>query len=160
MLIEADFDSGSIYLFSGTGKLTVGDTTYLGSGKVLTVDPAQETSALEASNATFQLSGIPEDLISIALNEKFNGRAGSMSLALFDDSNSLIAAPVTVFSGRMDTGQLNEPSQTFILTAENDLISINDIRLRNYTNEDQTADYPDDRGFEFVAAMQNKQIVW
>ncbi len=160
VLMEADFPSGSVYLFSGTGSLPVGGNTYLGSGKVLTVDPAQETAALQASNATFQLSGIPEDLISVAINEKYNGHPCAMDLALFDDTDSLIADPVTIFSGRMDTGQLNEPTATFTMTAENDLISLNRTRLVNWTHEEQTADYPDDLGFEFVAAMQNKQIIW
>ncbi len=33
VLMEADFDSGSINLFGGTGTMTIGDRTYVGSTK-------------------------------------------------------------------------------------------------------------------------------
>jgi hypothetical protein len=162
ILTKADFDSGSINLASGYGTLPINGTNYLGTGKLLQVDPAEETGEINATNATFQLSGIQEADISIALNENYNGRPGRMKLALFDDSNVIIDDPLQFFSGRMDVMTDNgDPVNPIItLTAENDLIRLNRTRQRNYTHADQQIDYPGDNGLGFVAAMQNKQVLW
>src|SRR4051794_26136110 len=162
ILTEASFDSGDINLASGYGTLTIGGTNYLGTGKLLQVDPAEETGEINATSATFQLSGIQEADISIALTENYNGRPGRMKLALYDDTNTLIDDPLQFFSGRMDVMTLNDDpaSPVITLTAENDLTRLNRTRQRNYTHDDQQIDYPGDNGLGFVAAMQNKQVIW
>jgi hypothetical protein len=160
VLMEADFDSGSLNLFSGYGSLTVDGVTYTGSGKAVQVDPAQETAEVQATNATVQLSGIQEADIAIALTENYQGRPCRLKLAFFDASLNLIADPVVMFSGRMDVMNLNDDPKNPVITmtAETDFIRMTVARLRNRTNEDQQIDYPGDKGLEFVTAMQNKTI--
>jgi len=46
------------------------------------------------------------------------------------------------------------------ITGESRLIDLEIARERRYTSEDQKIDFPDDKGFEFVADLQNKEIVW
>src|SRR3954453_4041466 len=116
ILTEADFDSAAINLFTGYGTLVIDGKSYLGTGKLLVVDPAEETGELNATNATFQLSGIQEADIAVALTENYNGRPGRMKLALFDSSNVLIADPIQFFSGRMDVGTLNDDPKNPIYT--------------------------------------------
>ncbi len=162
LMTEADFDSGSINMFTGYGTLTVGGKDYLGTGKILQISPAQETAELTASNATFQLSGIQEADIAIALTENYNGRPGRMKLGLFDSSGVIITDPIQIYSGRMDTGTLNDdPAKpVYTMTSETDLIRLNLSLVRNYTHEDQQIDYSGDTFFSRVPAMQNKTVTW
>jgi len=160
VLMEADFDSGSINLFGGYGSMTISGRTYTGSADLIHIDPAQETAEVQANNATIQLSGIQSADIAIALGENYQGRPCRLKLAFFDSSNNLIADPVTMFAGRMDVMTVNDdPANPLItMTAENEFIRMMAARHRNRTNEDQQIDYPGDKGLEFVAAMQNKTI--
>ena len=46
------------------------------------------------------------------------------------------------------------------VTAENVLIKLERPIVRRFTNEDQKSRFPNDRGLEFVAALQDKDILW
>lgn len=160
VLMEADFDSAPLRYFSGTGTLTVDGADYVGSGKILQVDPAMETSAIQATNATIRLSGVQEADIAISLQEPYQGRACRLKLAFLDDSMALIGQPVQVFGGRMDVMTFDDdPANPMItMTAESDLIRMSIARNRTRTHEDQQIDFPGDKGLEFVASLQNKTV--
>jgi hypothetical protein len=46
------------------------------------------------------------------------------------------------------------------ISVENRLIEFERTAIRRNTAEDQKIDYPTDKGFEFVAEIQEKDIVW
>jgi len=46
------------------------------------------------------------------------------------------------------------------VTAENVLVKLERPVVRRFTNEDQKSRFPDDRGLEFVASLQDKEIFW
>ena len=52
-----------------------------------------------------------------------------------------------------DTANIN-------VTAESRLIDLDRTRERRYTSEDQKIDFPNDKGLEFIADLQDKEIVW
>ncbi len=182
VLMEADFDDASIRLFGGYGTMTIDGVDYIGDGQLLSIDPAQETSEVQATSATVQLSGVQEADIAVTLTENYQGRPCRLKLAFFNtghsgeftsefssefdvsagdgDEMSLIGSPVTVFSGRMDVMTVSDdPNNPVItMTAESEFIRMAVARQRNRTHEDQQIDYPGDKGLEFVAAMQNKTI--
>lgn len=160
VLMEADFDSQPIRLFSGYGTITIGGVDYLGSGKLISINPAQETAEIQANGMTVQLSGVQQADIALALTEKYRGRACRLKLAFLTDAGALIGDPVPIFSGRMDvmTDNGDAVAPIITLTAENDLIRLSIARRRNRTHEDQQIDYPGDRFLEYVPAMQNKTI--
>ena len=85
-----------------------------------------------------------------------------MLLGTIDADGDVIADPVIVFSGFMDTMVINDGAETATIqvTVENRLIEFERTRGRRYTAEDQKIDYPNDKGLEFVAEMQEKEIVW
>ena len=86
-----------------------------------------------------------------------------MWLAFFDASGALIADPVQVFSGRVDVMQITDAGETadIKLTAENRLVDFERPQeTRYYTDQDQQREYPGDKGFEFVTAIQEAVIVW
>jgi hypothetical protein len=46
------------------------------------------------------------------------------------------------------------------VTAESRLIDLDRSRARRFTSEDQKIDYPDDKGLEMVASLQDTVIIW
>ena len=85
-----------------------------------------------------------------------------MALGAFDSSGSLIADPTVMFSGFMDIMTITEggDSSTISVSVENKLIAFERSKIRRYTAEDQKIDHPTDKGFEFVTAIVEKEIIW
>jgi len=63
---------------------------------------------------------------------------------------------------RLDTMQITDGGETCTLAvaAENKLVILQRAKEARYTDEDQKARYPDDRGLEFVSGLQDREIVW
>ena len=73
----------------------------------------------------------------------------------------LVAQPIRLFSGRMDTMDTEVgDTATITVTAESRMVSWDKARVRRYNNEDQQNRYPGDRGFEFVSQMVEKNLLW
>lgn len=162
LLVEAAFDSGNVNLWNGIGDLTYSSTTYIGAGNLLSVGAIEESSDLVANGAKVVLSGIGEPLISKARDEKYQGRQLDIYLGAMDENGSVISSPVKIFSGFMDVMVISDSGQSaeIAISVENRLIEFERTRVRRNTAEDQKIDYPNDKGFEFVTEIQEKDIVW
>lgn len=162
IFVKAEFDSGDVLMWSGMGDLDWDGQTWVGTGQLLRVDAMEESVEMRAVGTTVTLSGIPSDLLSLALQEDYPGRALTVYLGAFNDDNEVISTPVVIFKGRMDIMTISEAgdSASIEVTVENRLIDFERPRERRYTSEDQKIDYPDDKGFEFVSTIQDKEIVW
>lgn len=161
-LVQCSFDSGNVNLWSGIGNLTVDSVDYVGAGTLLKISEVVESAELSANGMSVALSGITEPLLSKARDEDYQGRELKVLLGAMDASNGVVADPVIVFSGFMDTMIINDGAETAAIqiTVENRLIEFERTRVRRYTAEDQKIDYPTDKGLEFVAEMAEKEIVW
>lgn len=162
VLVKAEFDSGDLLLWSGIGQITHNGDIYTGAGNLLNISEVSETTSIEAQGATFVLSGIPSAIISLALNEDYQGRAISMYFGCLSDLGALVADPVLMFKGTMDVVQIDDSGDTATVSvqAENRLIDLRRSMVRRYTPEDQKQDFPADKGLDFVAGLQEKEIVW
>lgn len=161
-LLDLEFTSGSIYLWTGHGDLSWNSNTYLGAGDILTLSPFEEKTDLGATGANVVITGVKSSLVAKARDEDYQGRPIKIRLGAFDSTASIISDPVIVFSGFMDTMTIDEGAETSTISiaCENRLISLERRRERRYTDSDHKIDYPSDKGFEFVATIQQKEIVW
>ena len=161
-LVQCAFDSGDLNLWSGIGNLTVDSVEYVGAGTLLQIGEIAESAELQANGLTVALSGITEPLISKARDEDYQGRELKVLLGAIDSEGDVTANPVILFSGFMDTMVINDGAETATIqiTVEKRLIEFKGTRGRHYTGEDQKIEYPDDKGLEFVAEMQEKEIIW
>jgi hypothetical protein len=160
---KAEFDSGDVLAWSGYGDITWGGDTYLGIGDFGGVDKVDETSDVRANGCTLTLSGIPSQLLAIALTEPYQGRPCTLFLgALNLTSGAIIGTPYPLISGRMDVMTIEEGATTgtITLTVENRLIELFRTKERRYTHEDQQIDFSGDLGLEYVAGLQEKPINW
>ena len=161
-LVDLEFASGSIYLWSGLGDLSFHSNTYIGAGDLLSIGSVQESTELTATGVQITLGGIKQSLLTLARDEPYQGRPLTIRLGAFDENGDLIASPVIVFSGFMDVMTISDSGETstISLSAENKLIVFQKTAVRRYTAEDQKIEHPNDEGFEFVAKIQEKEIVW
>jgi len=161
-----NFDSGettsNLNIWTGLGDLTFESVSYTGLGDLLSISPVEETSDISAKGISVSLTGIKDQFLDVALTHEYQGRPITVRLGAFDDTGSLIADPAIIFSGFMDTMIIAESGEysTITVSAENKLIAFERTRVRRYTAEDQKIDYPTDKGFEFVASIVEKEILW
>jgi len=157
LYIEAEFDSGDVFLWSGIGERTIGAKTYIGAGTLLGMSENSETSNVESRGQTVTLSGIDQTLISLALSEHFQGRPFTSLIGLMDSDDQMV-----LFSGKMDTMQVDDSplTSTIGLAVENDMDMLNRVVQRYYTSASQKARFPDDRAFDFIPSLGNQDLPW
>lgn len=161
MMVELDFPSGVLRANTSCVTFDWDGHVWYGLGQLGSIDPVPEFSDLQMTGVSLSLTGIPSDMVSRVMGEHYQGRSCKLWFAPLDSDYRVLADPVLVFSGRMDTPdiQLGETA-SISLTAESRLTDWERPRIRRYTNEDQLAEYPGDRGLEFVAQMVEKTLVW
>ena len=163
ILAEGIFDSGALRVWNGTGSLDALGETWVGTGLMLSISPIEETAELRAAGVNIGLSGIPSALVSIALAEDYQGRPARIYIGAFDDSTgAVIVDPIKVFEGRIDTMPIQDSGETatIIITVESRLIRLESASRRRFTVQDQKIEFPNDKGLNHVAAIQDVQIVW
>lgn len=156
--VDLNFSSSPLYVWSGYGDLFIEGKTYLGAGQLLNISSVSETTEMEAKGATITMTGIPSSFLSLALQEPYQGRECIIYFGVTDNPS----AYVEVFAGELDQMNIEEASETCAIsvTAENVLIKLERPVVRRFTNEDQKSRFPDDKGLEYVASLQDKEIFW
>jgi len=158
-------------------------SVYLGAGQLVNISSIEETTEIEAKGATITMSGIPSSFLSLALSEPYQGRPCRIFFGLWlskgeisTQSNQIITTEdllnfqlegdtkyfAEIFSGELDQMNISEEgsTSTIAVTAENILIKLERPVVRRFTNEDQKSRFPTDKGLDFVAGLQDKEIFW
>jgi len=157
--IEMLFDgSQTLRLWTGVGELDYQGNSWYGAGQMLGVEAVEETTEIAAKGATISLSGVPAEVLSLALNEPYQGRKANIYFGTFNGGASLSE----IFSGYMDQMNIEETANTctISLTLENKLVDLERPRVSRFTSSYQKSVYSGDRGFDFVEDLQDKEIVW
>jgi hypothetical protein len=162
IFVESQFPSGYLRLWSGLGEITWGGRTWAGAGTLLNVGAIEETTDVVATGTTVTLSGIPTDLISLCISDARQGLPGQIYLGFLTAAGAVIADPVMAFAGRLDVPTIMDGADRceIQITYESRLIDLNRAREWRYTHESQQQISPGDRGFEYVAGLQEREIRW
>lgn len=162
LLVYLDFAAGPVRVWSGLGDLSWGGFTWQGVGSLGQIEPLSESQNFVANGATLKLSGIPSDLIALALGQHYQGRKAVIYFGALNAAGAVIVDPVAMFGGSMDTMEIDEGGETSTISVrvESEAVSLKIAREWRYTHEDQRIDYPADTFFRYVAGLQDKQIVW
>ena len=180
--VELNFDASPLRLWTGTGDLVFEGVTYAGTGNLLDVSSIEETSEIAVRGATLTLTGIPSEVVSLALQTPYQGRICNIYFGMFSkgallqedgayillEDGSKIALELQdtgltqIFSGYMDEMNIDEGPETSTVEVkvENKLIDLHRARVRRFTTGYQIGVYPGDKGFDFVESIQEKEIVW
>lgn len=162
LFAELDFAGGFVRAHNGIGTITWGGNDWLGVGTFGKVSPVEESAELSKRTLIYTLSGIPPEMISIVLDEDYQGRTASLYIGFIDPvTGQLIADPDLYDQGRMDVSDIEEGKEiTVTITAESRVSAWDRPLLRRYTDADQKSRYPGDRGLEFVPQAATKEINW
>jgi hypothetical protein len=156
--IELLFDSGALRFWTGYGTKTIGGEEYIGTGSLLGISDIGETAEIAAAGVTLTLSGVPSELLSLALSEPYQNRIARVHFGLIGSEDDM----AEVFTGTMDQLNIEEGPETSVVQVaiENRLLDLERPRVRRYTNNDQQSRFPGDKGFEFVETVQDREIFW
>lgn len=184
---QLNFDTSQLRLWTGLKDLTIDGLAYTGAGNFLQFSQMEETSEIAARGATITLSGIPSDLISLAISEPYQGRlcriyfgvlTGLQFYLLQEDSDYVLSEDGTkigldlrtaeqdviteLFSGYIDQMKIEEGAETstIAVSVESRLIDLERSRTFRYTNENQKSRYPNDLGFSYVEDLLDKKFSW
>ena len=179
---ELKFDGdNTLRLWTGQGTLVLEDgTSWVGTGNLLNISAIEETSELAVKGATLTLSGVPSEVLSLALSEPYQGRVCNIYFGTFSQGSILqesssyillqdgsrINLETTdkgfneIFSGYMDQMNIEESGETSTiqLLVENKLVDLERARVARFTSGYQKSIYAGDLGLDFVEDLQDKQI--
>ena len=160
VLVELDFASGPFRAWTGLGQLNWAGKVFEGVGSIGAVGEVEETVELRAVRLTLALSPVPQEVVDIALAERsFRLRPARLWGALLDAEGAFVADPFPLWAGLMDTMEVTDGAEPRVaLTCESRLVDLERAEVRRYTDADQHAEYPGDRFFEYVPALQEAEI--
>jgi len=159
--VEMDFASGFLRLTNAGYNFTWDGNVWAGLGELGRIDNITEGAGLETFGIKLQISGVDTGMVAIALDEQYQGRDCRIWIAPLSENYAIIADPVMIFSGRMDTMQIELGETASIsVSAESRLADWQRPRVRRYTNDDQLTYYPTDTGLRFVPQMAEKTLIW
>lgn len=184
--VEMLFDNNqTLRLWTGLGTLRVDDIDYTGTGSLLNISNIEETAEISAAGATLTLSAVPEEVISLALQEPYQGRRCKIYFGSIDRDNVTgniltedsffilredgekiflegLSVYAEVFSGYMDTLDFVDTgeSSTLELNATNKLVDLERPRVARYTSAYQKTRFSGDKGLDFVESLQDKIVYW
>lgn len=161
--VELLFDEDSVLrLWTGMGTLTRDDLTeWVGTGNFLDVSSIEETAEMAVKGATITLSGVPQEVLSLALSQPYQGRVCNLYFGTL--MNGVVDTGFTqIFSGYMDQMNIddNPSTSTIMLKVENKLIDLERARVARYTSGYQKSTYPGDLGLDYVEDLQDRKISW
>jgi len=180
---ELQFASNIVRMWTGQGTLVLEDETeWIGLGQLLSISSIGETSEMAVKGASISLSGIPSNLLSLALSEPYQGRVAKIYFGTFQQGSilqetanyillqdgsrinleSMSAGFNELFSGYMDQMNIEEAGDTATIqmAVENKLIDLERARVARFTSGYQKSLYPNDDGLNFIEDLQDKKIPW
>jgi len=162
LMVELAFDSGTLRLHDGIGDLSWDGQTWTGAGAAGSIGAVKETSEIRANGVSLTVSGVDSSIIAVALDQAYQGRIAKIYIGFFDQDGAIIADPLPIFVGKMDTMTMRDEGSiaTVTIQCESRLIDLERPREFRYTAEDQNIIYTGDKGFEFIESLQDASIVW
>jgi len=162
LFVELEFSSGTMRLCTAGHAVDWNGATWVGAGLLGKVDPIIEGTGLEAHGVRLTLSGLDPEVLAIALGESYQGRRARLWLALVNSAGAVVADPIQLVSGRMDTMEvaLADGAASVSVNVESDLVMWARPRAGRFTDPDQQRLFPGDRGFEYVVESSERSIQW
>jgi len=154
------FESGTVYVHSGTGPIVLNGYVYYGMGRMGTVDDVGETNSTSPAQMKLTLSGLDLSLFATTLNERCVGRQANIYLVAMDDGGVVRAADL-IFQGKVSsTGATAGETNALQYTVSNIFEDWQRPFPDRYTDESHQAAQPGDRIFRYVAQMAERSIYW
>lgn len=162
-LVDVLFDTTPVYITDAWTDISWNGHLYTALGHFLGFSDIEETDDLTVASLTAQLSGVDQSLIAAVLQESYIDRTLKIYKGLMNSGNAVIASPVLIFEGRMDSPVIEEDpdggSCVLAVSATNAWIDFERLSGRHTNTEEQQLFFPGDLGFEYVSELTS-DITW
>ena len=183
--VQLMLDAQPLYFWTGLGDLTIDGITYVGTGQFLAVSEMEETAEIAAKGAVITLSGIPSELLSLAISTPYQGRLCKILFGAINANKQYLkqengdfvlteaggridvtdgddTPAINLFTGYIDKMDIDEgpETSTIAMSIESRLIDLERPRIFRFSDQNQKTRYPTDKGLEFVEDLQDKQFNW
>lgn len=157
---QIQFESGTVYVHSGTGTIVIAGYVYYGMGKLGSVDDVGETNNTSPAQVRMTLSGLDMSLFATTLNERCVGRPAEIYIVALDDTGVVQVADL-LFKGKVSsTGATAGENNALQYTLSNVFEDWQRPFPDRFTDESHQAAEPGDRIFRYVAQMSERSIYW
>lgn len=148
-----------------------GEKEYIGLGNLAGMSIIGETTDLSAQAVQLSLSGIPNSTITDIFSNNYIGKPAYIWYATLDPDtyavqyaspNNAEDGPILIFAGRMDFGNMEfGETATITVNITNRLADWDRPRGGRFNQAYQTRHVdPTDKGFDYIMAIQGKNISW
>jgi len=147
--------------FSLTSSISGSSVTYTPSSFLISVPSFSEETDLTKASLSLALSGADQTFISTVLNENVVNDTVDIFRGVLDSSNAIVADPILLYSGNIDTFQIDETEteSSVILTVVSHWADFNKKSGRNTNNNSQQRFFNTDVGMDF-ASQTTLDIKW
>lgn len=163
-LVDVWFDAGTVSMTDAWLNIVYDGRTYTANGHYMGFAGLSEHYDMTIPTVTLTISGVDQTWIARVLSQPYIDRRVTIFKAFLDYTTlALIASPVLIFDGRMDTMSIqDDPSAgtcTVSGTASSQWSDFQRTPGRHTNDTEQQIFYPGDRGFEFSAQL-NQNMKW
>ena len=82
--VEMNFDSDNVLrLWTGVGTLTFEGVSWTGAGTLLGISSVEETKEIAAKGANISITGLPSEVLALALSTPYQGRTCKIYFGMF-----------------------------------------------------------------------------
>lgn len=178
VLVHMDFQGAPKRWWTGFGDLEVAGQTWQGLGDLISISSISSTYQVSAEQVTFDIAATPEMLgLALAAKSRVRERAVTIYLQLFANARMAaftpgggeiltgdpIGSPMALYSGlmmRMPWSASGSTERRIRLECEGLFFRRNAPPRGRWTDSDQKARYPGDRGFERLPIYVNYETHW
>lgn len=153
LMCDLNFGSGSVYVHAGQGELPANGHIYLGLGTFGGFDQIIEDSQVVPRPLTLKLAGVPTELVASAMTEVYQGKTVTLWIGLLADNGQWVAAPEQLWSGVMDTMQIDIGVGSSVISMVCEDPDYARPMGRRFTSADLQFDFPGDKGLEYLPAI-------
>lgn len=160
-LVEIDFDE-PLRFSSYYVSTIVSGIEYFGAGNLGNITSSKENTDLDPNQMQITIAGISASALSAVGQSNYLNRDVRIKVGMINDLGAVIGdTTFNYFIGRTDEVKFNfGRSSSIVITARDRLADWSRPRIERNMNADQQALYPGDKGFEFVAQIADKRIIW
>jgi hypothetical protein len=166
-MILLDLGSGLYGFWTGLGPFTYGGVTYVGAGKLISVDAFEQKSGLEAMAIVGRISAVPDteltpDTFATIEQEAYHQRPFTISTAYFNAETGALLSVEPEARGRIDQiVHMRSPDGTDVLEmhGETTFIDLARTGYRVRSDVDQRRRNPTDGSLRYVATVATEHVV-
>lgn len=164
LMLEMVLASATLRCWSGLGTLQYTGVPWIGTGEIGKIDRITESTSLQASGTSVELSAVDASLLSDALTEIRVGRPATIYIGFLNPSNVPVGTPLLLYRGKVDkptiTADPKPNAGKISIALESRMLDMQRVAPIRWSVEHQRRLYSTDDGLNWIAGLQNSINKW